>query len=549
MIQRKHSIKKWSQIYSERVDELIERRETKVNQQLQYKDFLLSKFKSPRSNSSLNDDESSIISGLEFDSPSVMSNANQSLMSEQSCKRSETNLAPPPKQIDWKKHWGTQLMCYICSIPAINDCIVCTKCNLIAHARCVAEEKKKNNFNNNMSNSNKLHALRLLAPNAPAKLHPTPEYKCPYCEETFNADMQFYNKIVANLRLEKLRNLCATVIAKRILIFLEKRRLAKKKICIIFLQAFFRGKLMRMRYHAQMRTKPRLVLIHFKQLPAWLRDMNAVVVVTVHDTFKDAQLFRYDKTLETALTETIMIPGITWYMTMIVNIAVKEDGQNFALLGQSQLAMRDIVDILKRKEIKLDFADKITWMPQEIFGAKHYHLTIPVRSYSTLIEPNDFSMRFDYLPQNPVTAVCQMVFAPPLDILKRSAEVGMKKKKTSDMSGGGSAMYRNSRYWICLHKLKLWFFQYYSDASPRFMSDVSEATSNIVMDKGRPTSLINLVHADQRTWLLEFSSKQDAVRFDLALNESKKALTDVSIYSDGKEYVIEEEFGFAIPTN
>ncbi len=141
-----------------------------------------------------------------------------------------------------------------------------------------------------------------------------------------------------------------------------------------------------------------------------------------------------------------------------------------------------------------------------------------------------------------------MVFAPPLDILKRSADLAVKKKK-SDLSSGAALMYRNSRYWICLLGLKIWFFQYYTDSSPRFGSDVTDATTIILCDKGRPTSLINLLHADQRSWLLEFSTKQDASSFELALNESKKALIEKSIYTNGVEFTEDHNFGYNIPIN
>jgi hypothetical protein len=160
----------------------------------------------------------------------------------------------------------------------------------------------------------------------------------------------------------------------------------------------------------------------------------------------------------------------------------------------------------------------------------------------------DFVTKMSYLPQNPITSLCMMLFAPPLDILKRSADLSVKKKKSDVSSGGSALMYRNSRYWMCFHGLKIWFYQYYTDASPRFGSDVTEATAVVLCDKGRRTSLINLIHSDQRSWLLEFSTKQDASKFELALSESKKALSDQSIYSNGIEFE-EQNFDFNIPIN
>lgn len=66
-----------------------------------------------------------------------------------------------------------------------------------------------------------------------------------------------------------------------------------------------------------------------------------------------------------------------------------------------------------------------------------------------------------------------MVSAPPLDILKRSVENGQKNKLKKNNIGNTNqniGNYRNSRYWLCLYKLKLLLFQYYGDVFPRFIT-------------------------------------------------------------------------------
>jgi hypothetical protein len=177
----------------------------------------------------------------------------------------------------------------------------------------------------------------------------------------------------------------------------------------------------------------------------------------------------------------------------------------------------------------------------------------------------DFSVKFKYIPTNPVLTICQMISAPPLDILKRAAEAGVKHRRkvathqqkvaSSDSTASlnvvntgivtNSVNYRNSRYWICLHQLKLYFYQYYGDAVPRLVSDVKDANVTVMRDKGRVTSLVNLTHSDSRSWVLEFGSKQEAVRFEVALMESKKAYYEgKSMYAKREELLENFNFGF-----
>lgn len=137
-----------------------------------------------------------------------------------------------------------------------------------------------------------------------------------------------------------------------------------------------------------------------------------------------------------------------------------------------------------------------------------------------------------YYPQNAVVNVVAMCSGPPLDILKRASEVGIKKMK--NMNSGVN--YRNSRYWLCLYRLKLLFFQYYGDIAPRLVADVSQANAVILLDsKGRKTPLVNVVHADLRVWLLEFDSKKEAGKFEFALHESRKACENGSIFAQKSE--------------
>jgi hypothetical protein len=68
--------------------------------------------------------------------------------------------------------------------------------------------------------------------------------------------------------------------------------------------------------------------------------------------------------------------------------------------------------------------------------------------------------------------------------------------------------------------------------------DIHEAYALLVRDKGQTTTtLVNLVLADQRVWLLEFPDRKAAISFELAVQESKKAFfTNSSWYMRQSDY-------------
>lgn len=169
-----------------------------------------------------------------------------------------------------------------------------------------------------------------------------------------------------------------------------------------------------------------------------------------------------------------------------------------------------------------------------------------VNPAARVIFANDRLCSLHYYPQNNVTNLVAMVSAPPLDILKRAPEAGIKKMKAN----AGPINYRNSRYWLCLYRLKLIFFQYFGDIAPRLVSDVSEATAVMQYDsKGRSTPLVNVVHADMRVWLIEFDTRKEARKFVFALQESRKACSESgSIYAQKSEIISpDSQFDFKMP--
>ena len=341
--QRRHAPKKWGEVFSERVDEILSRRDARQRQE-----------------------SVSVCSagsaGLDDESVSVASSALPLRSFVRTARRTVSSVVPPAAQSDWRSHWGNALACYLCHRPAVCECVVCAKCNVVAHTACVEERDSTSSFSSSSSSAKKAHKpsrVRLALSASQRKVSPAPPHVCSFCEEALQADEAHYQRLVERVREEKLRQYCAVVIARRMRIFLEKKRATRKKFSILLLQAFLRGKIRRRQYLNELHTQPRTVVLKLRDLPAALSALSHVVVLTVHDTFKNVQLFRYDKTVQQCAEEAIIIPGLTWHVTLLVTLAVREDGQSFFVLGQAQVAVRDIENILKPRDITMHFYEKV----------------------------------------------------------------------------------------------------------------------------------------------------------------------------------------------
>lgn len=188
-------------------------------------------------------------------------------------------------------------------------------------------------------------------------------------------------------------------------------------------------------------------------------------------------------------------------------------------------------------------------MPQDCDGISRSLTFVPnsdpnlIASFRAL---NDSSIRIRYHPQNPVLYFCMWASGPPLDLLRRSQQVLSNKKKPEALSGTGT--YRNSRYWLATTHNVLWFYQYYGDNAPRFGVQIHESSAAVVKEKRRTTTLANLNLSDGRAWLLDFNSKADALRFEVAINENRKAHQSRSIYIKSSEAMAPvPNLGFTVP--
>jgi len=138
-----------------------------------------------------------------------------------------------------------------------------------------------------------------------------------------------------------------------------------------------------------------------------------------------------------------------------------------------------------------------------------------------------------YIALNRITSFCKSVSAPPLDLLRRPGEdmlvaLANAKKKNKP----SSHLSRTTKWWICFCEKILYFYQYYGDCKARFAADMTTATVVRHREVGQQSN-VSVSFADGRNWLFEFNAKYDAIRFELAINESKKAFGS----SEGSMYV------------
>jgi hypothetical protein len=66
------------------------------------------------------------------------------------------------------------------------------------------------------------------------------------------------------------------------------------------------------------------VTVKLLHIPVALMD-HGVVVLTVYDMLKEAQSFRLDATVESAMKQGFLIPGLAANLTLLFTIARKEE--------------------------------------------------------------------------------------------------------------------------------------------------------------------------------------------------------------------------------
>jgi hypothetical protein len=137
-------------------------------------------------------------------------------------------------------------------------------------------------------------------------------------------ETDYYEYMLHRLEHEKRIERDARKIAKRLVVVVERKRLAKKRRAAILVQSAVRRFLARAKYLRWLRAQMKPVTVKLLHIPAALME-HGVVVLTVYDMLKGAQSFRLDATVESAMKQGFLIPGLAANLTLLFTIARKEE--------------------------------------------------------------------------------------------------------------------------------------------------------------------------------------------------------------------------------
>eukprot|EP01035_Chromulina_nebulosa_P030617 gene30617-40701_t len=184
---------------------------------------------------------------------------------------------PLLKHAEWNPHWGTQSLCYHCGKPALSSILLCKMCNAVIHTNCLNSTSSSQTMNLHFS-----------------KIANLDGYVCSNCQDFIIDDHAKFNQQKELHYRKKVKDECAVLIARRVVIFLEKRRLRRKIAAIILVQSHFRRHIAQRSFDNYRRSKLRTLVLELVTLPPRVVE-NGLVVFSALDTFTNSQLMRVDK--------------------------------------------------------------------------------------------------------------------------------------------------------------------------------------------------------------------------------------------------------------
>ena len=158
-----------------------------------------------------------------------------------------------------------------------------------------------------------------------------------------------------------------------------------------------------------------------------------------------------------------------------------------------------------------------------------YGEPIPVEPIVADSKGTQMVCKIRYNALSTVTSLCASVHGPPLDVLRKPAEIYQIASRNNNAGKNAGAPERKTKWWLCFAELHMLFYQYFGDSKPRFTVSIADATTTLLRDMS-PLTFVLVLFNDKRKWVLEFETPNEAKRFVFAATESRKAADGSSIF-------------------
>lgn len=428
-------------------------------------------------------------------------------------ERREEQLNAVPTFSKWESHWGTQAFCKLCMKPAFSDCVGCKTCNSIAHTYCLPVDDTTD----------------------------LQKYKCTECVALYREEKRRHSIFVSRRKNEKLLMEKGYFLARKISSYVLRRRFLILRKSAIKVQACIRKFIHRSKFNAWRRAQIRAIIVEIRDLPEVF--VGSTVILTVLDTMKYTQIFRYDRVCDKHNFKhpvTYLLPGITKNTILVLTVAYKDEtGQLQCWRLQSQFTPNDILQTLKSVTRPMKFSNTIQYTPHNATHSnqdsrKTGNVADTKKPLIADITEETCQIRIKVL--NPILSPCLQVHGPPLDVLRRP---GDHYFNPSTKKGKERVSDRRSKWWICIVDAKLCFYQFFGDSYPRYVVLVKDAS--VFISKAFPNNAV-IQFADKRKWQLECRSELDAKKFANAVREWKKVYENSSIIHSAADSAREPPF-------
>ena len=198
---------------------------------------------------------------------------------------------------EWKQHWGNCIRCCFCTMEAISDVKYCKFCGNIAHRLCILSRCQQQGFTRETYfHGREYDSIGTLL---------NDRFVCPTCEESKALEDSYYKACYEKLKAQKCRKYHLDTITRFLSTCLSTRRHQKMAKALNLLRGLVRKRIDHKLYQFYRRSVLRVIFIQLNSLPSYMDSSSdrQLIVLTVVDPVKHAQLFRFDKRADLAFQE------------------------------------------------------------------------------------------------------------------------------------------------------------------------------------------------------------------------------------------------------